>query len=89
MTGDAVVPAASLVERLREVHVQMVDAVLTGDGLPRVAELAAGAAGAPVAIVIPRLGAAAVSRASTSTSGRCAATSSSARASGRPRCRPR
>jgi sugar diacid utilization regulator len=61
VTGDAVVPAASLVERLREVHVQMVDAVLTGDGLPRVAELAAKAAGAPVAIVIPRLGAAAVS----------------------------
>ena len=61
MTGDAVVPAASLVERLREVHGQMVDAVLTGDGLPRVAELAAKAAGSPVAIVIPRLGAAAVS----------------------------
>ena len=61
MTGDAVVPVASLVERLREVHGQMVDAVLTGDGLPRVAELAAKAAGAPVAIVIPRLGAAAVS----------------------------
>jgi sugar diacid utilization regulator len=61
VTGDAVVPAASLVERLREVHGQMVDAVLTGDGLPRVAELAAKAAGAPVAIVIPRLGAAAVS----------------------------
>jgi sugar diacid utilization regulator len=61
VTADAVVPVASLVERLREVHGQMVDAVLTGDGLPRVAELAAKAAGAPVAIVIPRLGAAAVS----------------------------
>jgi sugar diacid utilization regulator len=37
----------------------MLDAVLGGDGLARVAELAADAAGAPVAIVIPRLGAAA------------------------------
>jgi sugar diacid utilization regulator len=36
----------------------MVDAVLGGDGLERVARLAADAAGAPVAIVIPRLGAA-------------------------------
>jgi sugar diacid utilization regulator len=57
-------PAASrggtggLVERLRAVHLQMVDAVLGGDGLDKVAALAADAAGAPVAIVIPRLGAA-------------------------------
>jgi sugar diacid utilization regulator len=36
----------------------MVDAVLGGDGLDKVAALAADAAGAPVAIVIPRLGAA-------------------------------
>ena len=35
----------------------MVDAVLAGDGLGRVAELAADAAGSPVAIVVPRLGA--------------------------------
>jgi sugar diacid utilization regulator len=34
----------------------MVDAVLTGDGLERVAELAAEAVGGAVAIVIPRLG---------------------------------
>jgi sugar diacid utilization regulator len=46
-----------LVERLRAVHLEMVDAVLSGDGLDRVAELAAGAAGSPVAIVVPRLGA--------------------------------
>jgi sugar diacid utilization regulator len=46
-----------LVERLRAVHLEMVDAVLGGDGLGRVAALAADAAGAPVAIVIPRLGA--------------------------------
>jgi sugar diacid utilization regulator len=56
------VPAApppsgpALVARLREVHLEMVDAVLSGDGLDRVAELAADAAGAPVAIVVPRLG---------------------------------
>jgi sugar diacid utilization regulator len=51
--------AGGLVERLRAVHLEMVDAVLGGDGLGRVAALAAGSAGAPVAIVIPRLGAAA------------------------------
>ena len=47
-----------LVERLRAVHLRMVDAVLGGDGLGTVAELAAEAAGAPVAIIVPRLGAA-------------------------------
>jgi sugar diacid utilization regulator len=49
-----------LVERLRAVHLEMVDAVLGGDGLERVAALASAAAGAPVAVVIPRLGAVAV-----------------------------
>src|SRR5688572_782484 len=49
--------APALMERMRSVHLQMVDAVLAGDGLARVAALAAGAAGGPVAIVIPRLGA--------------------------------
>jgi sugar diacid utilization regulator len=44
----------ALVERLRGVHLAMVDAVLGGDGLERVAELAAAAAGGPVAIVVPR-----------------------------------
>src|ERR1700716_2547365 len=57
--GDAASPPASLVERLRDVHLQMVDAVLAGDGLARVAERAAEAAGGPVAIVVPRIGAAA------------------------------
>ena len=62
--GSARKPAASrggaggIVERLRAVHLEMVDAVLGGDGLEKVAALAADAAGAPVAIVIPRLGAA-------------------------------
>jgi sugar diacid utilization regulator len=51
----------SLVERLRAVHLEMVDAVLGGDGLGRVAQLAADAAGGTVAIVVPRLGAAATS----------------------------
>src|SRR4051794_39049793 len=61
--GDAVRPAhepPTLVERLRAVHLQMMDAVLGGEGLGRVAELAAEAAAGPVAIVVPRLGAAAV-----------------------------
>ncbi len=49
-----------LIERLRAVHLRMVDAVLGGDGLEHVARMAADAAGAPVVIVIPRLGAAAM-----------------------------
>jgi sugar diacid utilization regulator len=53
--------ATSLVERLRAVHLQMLDAVLTGDGLAAVADLAAEAAGGPVVIVVPRLGVAAAS----------------------------
>jgi PucR family transcriptional regulator, purine catabolism regulatory protein len=53
--------ATSLVERLRAVHLQMLDAVLTGDGLAAVAALAADAAGGPVAIVVPRLGVAVAS----------------------------
>jgi PucR family transcriptional regulator, purine catabolism regulatory protein len=64
MTGrpDISPPAAtSLVERLRAVHLQMLDAVLTGDGLGAVAELAAEAAGGPVAVVVPRLGVAVAS----------------------------
>ncbi len=44
----------ALVERLRGVHLAMVDAVLGGDGLERVAQLAADAVGGPVAIVVPR-----------------------------------
>jgi sugar diacid utilization regulator len=51
----------SLIERLRAVHLDMVDAVLGGDGLGRVAQLAADAAGGTVSIIVPRLGAAVVS----------------------------
>ena len=47
-------------ERLRSVHLEMVEAVLAGDGLARVAELAAGAVGGAVAIVVPRHGATAL-----------------------------
>jgi hypothetical protein len=64
MTGrpDISPPAAtSLVERLRAVHLQMLDAVLTGDGLAAVADLAAEAAGGPVVVVVPRLGVAVAS----------------------------
>src|SRR4051794_3063841 len=57
--GGAAAPP-SLVERLRAIHLRMVDAVLGGDGLGRVAELAADAVGGPVAVVVPRLGAAVV-----------------------------
>src|SRR3954470_7737068 len=48
-------------ERLRAVHLRMVDAVLSGDGLEGVATLAASETGGLVAIVDPRLGAAAAS----------------------------
>ncbi|UGS38007.1 PucR family transcriptional regulator [Capillimicrobium parvum] len=44
-----------LVARLRALHLQMVDAVLTGEGLIRVAQLASDACGGPVAIIVPRL----------------------------------
>jgi sugar diacid utilization regulator len=65
---DFTPPAAtSLVERLRAVHLQMLDAVLTGDGLAAVADLAAEAAGGPVVIVVPRLGVAVASTGGEST----------------------
>jgi sugar diacid utilization regulator len=47
-----------MAQRLREVHLRMVEAVLGGGGLGEVAELAAQAAGAPVAVIVPRLDAA-------------------------------
>src|SRR6201986_3603846 len=52
---------SSVVERVRTVHPRMVDAVLSGDGLEGVTALAAGETGGVVAIVVPRLGAAAAS----------------------------
>jgi sugar diacid utilization regulator len=62
--------AATLVERLRGLHLRMVDAVLGGDGLERVAELAAEAVGGSVAIVVPRLGSAVMAPPGTPASGR-------------------
>ncbi len=59
MSGKAERAAGPLIERLRGVHLAMVEAVLGGDGLREVARLASQAAGAPVAIVVPRLDAAA------------------------------
>ena len=40
----------------RGAHLEMVGAVLAGDGLERVAEIASSHAGAPVAVIVPRLG---------------------------------
>jgi hypothetical protein len=50
-----------LLQKLRAVHLEMVDAVLGGEGLQRVAGLAAKATGGAVSIVIPRLSAAVIS----------------------------
>lgn len=63
MGGGAARPAAppagpGAAASLREVHQRMLEAVLGGGGLGEVAELAAEVAGAPVAIVVPRLDAA-------------------------------
>jgi sugar diacid utilization regulator len=52
---------ASSPDALRSVHLSMVEAVLGGGGLGEVAEIAAAAAGAPVAVIVPRLDAAVVS----------------------------
>src|SRR5262245_53965156 len=43
-------------ETPRGAHLEMVGAVLAGDGLERVAEIASAYAGAPVAVVVPQLG---------------------------------
>jgi hypothetical protein len=40
----------------RGAHLEMVGAVLAGDGLERVAEIASAYAGAPVAVIVPRIG---------------------------------
>lgn len=41
----------------RGAHLEMMGAVLAGDGLERVAEIAGARSGAPVAVIVPRLGA--------------------------------
>ena len=40
----------------RGAHLEMVGAVLAGDGLPRIADITSEYVGAPVAVVVPRLG---------------------------------
>jgi sugar diacid utilization regulator len=40
----------------RGAHLEMVGAVLAGDGIERIAEIARAHAGAPVAVIVPRLG---------------------------------
>ena len=61
MEAHSVSGRGSVMDRVRAVHLRMVDAVLGGDGLEGVAGLAAGETGGAVAIVVPRLGAAAAS----------------------------
>ena len=39
----------------RGAHLEMVSAVLAGDGLERIAEIAGEHAGVPVAVIVPRL----------------------------------
>jgi sugar diacid utilization regulator len=41
---------------MRRLHLAMIDAVLAGEGLQRIAELASAEAQAPIAILIPRIG---------------------------------
>jgi len=48
--------SVSLTATPRGAHLEMVGAVLAGEGLERVAEIASHHAGAPVAVVVPRLG---------------------------------
>jgi sugar diacid utilization regulator len=55
--ANDVAHAPELLEQLRAVNAAMTEAVLAGDGLPRVTEVASEAAGGPVAVVIPRLAA--------------------------------
>src|SRR5215212_3381770 len=56
---DVGLPAATA-QRLRALHLEMVDAVLAGDGLRRVAQLASAGTEGVVAIVLPRLAAAVI-----------------------------
>ncbi|HWF74271.1 MAG TPA: helix-turn-helix domain-containing protein [Solirubrobacteraceae bacterium] len=64
--GRAPAPPADaqtrLLDTLSETHAAMMDAVLDGEGMERVAELAATATGGPVAVLIPRLGVASAPR---------------------------
>ena len=50
-----VVSAPESLPTPRGAHLEMVGAVLAGDGLERIAEIASGHAGVPVAVIVPRL----------------------------------
>ena len=41
---------------IRDLHLRMVGAVISGGGLERLAELARAELGSPVAIIVPRVG---------------------------------
>src|SRR4051794_27514065 len=49
-------PAPESLPTPRGAHLEMVGAVLAGDGLERIAEIATQHAGVPVAVIVPRLG---------------------------------
>src|SRR3954465_15364248 len=49
-------PAPESLPPPRGAHLEMVGAVLAGDGLERIAEIATQHAGVPVAVIVPRLG---------------------------------
>ena len=49
------VPAPESLPSPRGAHLEMVGAVLAGDGLERIAEIAGAHAGVPVAVIVPRL----------------------------------
>ncbi len=51
--GEGAVPARDMTPR--GAHLEMVSAVLAGDGLERVAAIASAHAGSPVAVIVPRL----------------------------------
>src|SRR3989442_12265544 len=47
---------AGIAARMRDLHLEMIAAIIAGGGLERLAQLAGAEVGAPVAIVVPRLG---------------------------------
>jgi hypothetical protein len=57
VTHRSIVAAPESLPSPRAVHLEMVGAVLAGEGLRRVAEITSRHAGAPVAVIVPRLGA--------------------------------
>jgi sugar diacid utilization regulator len=54
--AEPLVPEGDAVALLRDLHLSMVGAVISGGGLERLAELAHAELGAPVAVIVPRVG---------------------------------